>query len=62
VARVVGFCGRLRYDPSKPDGAPRKLLDTSRLAALGWAPRIGLEEGIRATYAWFLDNRAMLRQ
>ena len=62
VARVVGFCGRLRYDPSKPDGAPRKLLDTSRLAALGWAPRTGVEEGIRLTYAWFLDNRAMLRQ
>ena len=62
VARVVGFCGRLRYDPSKPDGAPRKLLDTSRLAALGWAPRTGIEEGIRVTYAWFLENRAMLRQ
>jgi GDP-L-fucose synthase len=62
VARVVGFSGRLRYDPSKPDGAPRKLLDTRRLAALGWAPRTGVEEGIRLTYAWFLDNRAMLRQ
>jgi nucleoside-diphosphate-sugar epimerase len=60
VARVVGFSGSLRFDPSKPDGAPRKLLDTSRLAALGWVPSIGLEEGIRSTYRWFLENRAAL--
>jgi len=59
--RVVGFSGSLRVDPSKPDGAPRKLLDTSRLAALGWVPSIGLEEGIRSTYRWFLENRAALR-
>jgi GDP-L-fucose synthase len=61
VARVVGFTGALRYDSSKPDGAPRKLLDTSRLEALGWAASTGLEAGIRATYAWFLANRSMLR-
>ena len=61
VARVVGFAGDLRFDPSKPDGTPRKLLDTRRLAALGWVPRIGLEEGIRSTYAWFLGQRSELR-
>ncbi len=61
VARVVGFGGSLVFDGSKPDGAPRKLLDTSRLSALGWAPSIELEEGIRATYHWFLANQAQLR-
>src|SRR5207302_788919 len=45
VARVVGFTGNLRYDPSKPDGTPRKLLDTTRLTALGWTPSTGLEAG-----------------
>ena len=62
VARVVGFPGALRYDPTKPDGTPRKLLDTSRLAALGWAPSVELATGLRATYEWFLSNRALLRK
>jgi GDP-L-fucose synthase len=57
VARVVGYGGRLAFDPTKPDGTPRKLLDVSRLAALGWKPGIGLEEGIRATYEWFVANQ-----
>jgi GDP-L-fucose synthase len=57
IAAVVGFSGALRFDPSKPDGTPRKLLDTTRLTALGWTPRIGLEAGIRATYEWFRHNR-----
>lgn len=61
IARVVGFKGAVRFDPSKPDGAPRKLLDTSRLTALGWTPRVELEAGIRSTYAWFLENRATLK-
>jgi len=61
MARVVGFTGTLRYDSSKPDGAPQKLLDTTRLAALGWTARTGLEAGIRSTYAWFLANRPVLR-
>jgi GDP-L-fucose synthase len=51
VADVVGFGGRIVYDPSKPDGHPRKLLDTTRISALGWTPRVDLCEGIRATYA-----------
>jgi GDP-L-fucose synthase len=57
IAAVVGFAGALRFDPSKPDGTPRKLLDTTRLTDLGWTPRIGLEAGIRATYEWFQQNR-----
>jgi GDP-L-fucose synthase len=56
VARVVGFTGRLVTDPSQPDGTPQKLLDVSRLRSLGWQPRIGLEDGIRQTYQWFLGN------
>jgi len=57
VAGVVGFEGKLRFDPGKPDGTPVKLLDVSRLQALGWKARIDLEEGIRATYQWYLENR-----
>ncbi|MGA7616346.1 MAG: GDP-L-fucose synthase [Thermoanaerobaculia bacterium] len=49
---VTGFEGAIEYDPSKPDGTPRKLLDVSRIRALGWTPRVGLEEGLRETYAW----------
>ena len=61
VAWVTGFTGRLVFDTDKPDGAPRKLLDVSRLAALGWRPQIGLEEGLRDAYAWFVENRADVR-
>ena len=61
IARVVGFEGSLSFDASKPDGTPRKLLDTNRLTQLGWKPSIRLEEGIRATYEWFLCNRTVLR-
>jgi len=53
IARVVGFSGEVVTDPSKPDGTPRKLLDSSRLASLGWRPRIGLADGLARTYAWF---------
>lgn len=56
VMRVVGFDGRLVFDAGKPDGTPRKLLDVSRMHALGWRPRYGFEEGIRLTYQWCLDN------
>ena len=54
VARVVGFAGEVRTDPSKPDGTPRKLLDVTKLQALGWSPAIALEEGIAATYQSYL--------
>jgi GDP-L-fucose synthase len=53
VKEVVGFRGALRFDPSKPDGTPRKLLDVSRLAALGWKAKIPLRRGVEETYAWF---------
>jgi len=56
VAEVVGFEGALRFDRSRPDGAPRKLLDVSRLRALGWQARIGLREGLEATYASFVQR------
>ncbi|MBS0227237.1 MAG: GDP-L-fucose synthase [Proteobacteria bacterium] len=56
VARVVGFEGTISTDPSKPDGTPRKLLDVSRIHALGWQARIGLEDGVRNTYAWYLQH------
>lgn len=58
IARVVGFEGELAFDTSRPDGAPRKLMDSSRLRALGWAPRIGLEEGLRHAYQDFLISSA----
>ena len=58
VASAVGFSGSVEVDPSKPDGTPRKLMDSSRLRTSGWAPRIRLEDGLRATYSWFLDNVA----
>ena len=53
VGRVTGFVGKLVFDTSKPDGTPRKLMDLSRLAALGWRPKTSLEEGIREVYRWF---------
>jgi GDP-L-fucose synthase len=53
IADAVGFKGRIAMDPSKPDGTPRKLLDTTKLASLGWRPRIGLKEGLANTYEWF---------
>ena len=56
IARLIGFHGRLVFDTGKPDGTPRKLVDTTRINALGWRPRIGLEEGIRAAYAWFVAH------
>jgi GDP-L-fucose synthase len=56
VAKIVGYGGALVFDTSKPDGAPRKLVDSSRLSALGWRPKVGLEEGVRAVYADYLTT------
>ena len=56
VARVIGFAGTVTRDATKPDGTPRKLMDTARLNALGWSPRIGLEEGIADAYRHFLGG------
>ncbi|MEO1191757.1 MAG: GDP-L-fucose synthase [Pseudomonadota bacterium] len=58
VCKTVGFEAELRFDPSKPDGTPRKLMDVSRLTAMGWSARIGLDEGILSTYDWFKDSLA----
>ena len=58
VAQVVGFKGRITWDATKPDGTPRKLMDVSRLTALGWKARIGLREGVEKTYASFLAEQA----
>ena len=58
VADVVGFAGTIEWDTSKPDGMPRKLLDTSRINALGWTPQISLRDGLASTYRWYLDNVA----
>jgi GDP-L-fucose synthase len=61
VAQVVGYEGETAWDTSKPDGTPRKLLDVSRLKALGWSPKISLEEGLRETVTWFHEHRAEIR-
>jgi GDP-L-fucose synthase len=57
VSEVVGFRGRLAYDRSKPDGAPRKLLDSSLIRSMGWAPSTSLEEGLEKTYRWYREER-----
>jgi GDP-L-fucose synthase len=56
ICEVVGFGGEITFDPTKPDGTPRKLLDTSRLTALGWKPKISLHDGVARTYEWFLEH------
>jgi GDP-L-fucose synthase len=61
IAAVTGFTGRIVTDPSKPDGTPRKLMDVSRLTAMGWRAQIGLDEGLRATYQWYLEHQGELR-
>lgn len=61
MKKVVGFAGELRFDSSKPDGTPRKLMDVSRLKALGWQHSVALEDGLRSTYAWFLQNQDKAR-
>jgi nucleoside-diphosphate-sugar epimerase len=59
VAEVTGFRGRLVFDATKPDGAPRKLMDVSRLAAMGWRARTPLRRGVSDTYAWFLRQEGV---
>ncbi|MFO7784445.1 MAG: GDP-L-fucose synthase family protein [Thermodesulfobacteriota bacterium] len=57
IRDVVGFGGEIRFDPSKPDGTPQKLLDVSRLTSLGWKSRIPLRKGIEETCRWYRDNK-----
>ncbi len=61
VARITGFQGRITTDTSKPDGTPRKLLDVSRLARMGWQARIPLGQGIEETYRWYLKHRELVQ-
>ena len=56
IAEITGFGGRIEWDTSKPDGAPRKLLDSSQLRALGWKPKTNLQDGIMETYQWYLEQ------
>jgi GDP-L-fucose synthase len=56
VAEVVGYAGTTRWDATKPDGTPRKLLDVTKLASAGWEPRIGLREGLESTVAWYREH------
>ncbi len=58
IASIVGYPGQILFDPSKPDGTPRKLLDSSKLHSLGWRHSISLDTGIRSTYQWFLSSRS----
>lgn len=62
VANVTGFAGRVGNDPSKPDGTMKKLMDVSRLAEMGWTAKVGLEDGIKETYDWFLANQDAFRR
>lgn len=62
MAKVVGFTGQVVFDSTKPDGTPRKLLDVSRLADLGWRYAISLEQGLAKTYQWFLANQDNFRK
>jgi GDP-L-fucose synthase len=61
IMAVSGYQGRLEFDATKPDGTPRKLLDTTRLTALGWKPKITLKAGIESTFAWFREHVAEAR-
>ena len=56
IAKTVGYTGKLKWDDSRPDGTPRKVLDNRKLSALGWEPKISLQEGLRLTYQWYLKN------
>ena len=56
VCEVTGFRGRLDFDASKPDGTPRKLMDSGRLFAMGWRPKTSLSEGLRKTYVWYREH------
>ena len=61
IRSTIGFDGSVEFDCTKPDGTPRKLLDTRRLQQIGWSPSIGLEDGLSSTYEWFLGHRSELR-
>jgi GDP-L-fucose synthase len=61
MAKVTGYKGDILFDHEKPDGAPRKLMDVSRLGSMGWTASISLEDGLASTYLWFLANQGSIR-
>jgi len=61
VCEAVGFAGAITFDRSKPDGTPRKLMDSGKLQAMGWNPRIPLREGLAATYEWYLSSASQIK-
>ncbi len=62
IKKIVEFEGELRWDASKPDGTPRKLLDIDKLTKAGWKAKVDIEEGIKRTYQWFVENQEHCRQ
>lgn len=62
IQTIVGHSGEIIWDTTKPDGTPRKLMDVSRLTAAGWSPSIYLEDGLRSTYEWFLNNPELIKE
>jgi GDP-L-fucose synthase len=56
IAKVVGYVGKIRYDTSKPEGTPRKLLDLSKIHSYGWTHQIDIEDGLNQTYSWFVNS------
>jgi GDP-L-fucose synthase len=57
IKEIIGFAGKIKWDKTKPDGTPQKLLDVSRMNSLGWTPKIRLKDGIQKTYEWYIKNR-----
>lgn len=62
IAEIVGYSGDIKFDPSRPDGTPRKLIDSSKLNSLGWTGKTRLAEGLEQTYSWYLDNQELIRK
>jgi GDP-L-fucose synthase len=58
IAKVVDYRGKISWDTTRPDGAPRKFLDSSRIRSMGWTPKISLEEGLKLTHQWYSEERA----
>jgi GDP-L-fucose synthase len=61
VAETVGYLGELQFDHTKPDGTPRKVMDSTRLHSLGWKPSVNLKQGLQRTYQWFYENRSSIK-
>ena len=61
VSKVVGYRGGIKWDVSKPNGAPRKLMSNSKLKELGWTPKMELDEGVQKTFDWYAENMRTIR-